>query len=60
MQSDPIGVAGGENTYTYVLGNPLSFTDPTGKIVINLAAGGIGAVIGWYCRRYLRVDSKRK
>ena len=49
VQSDPIGLDGGVNTYGYTLQNPILNIDPTGEMSIAGGLAGAGMLGSVYC-----------
>jgi RHS repeat-associated protein len=58
VQSDPIGLAGGINTYSYAFSQPTRFTDPDGRLVQALPGLApvivAGCALSPGCRNFIR------
>jgi RHS repeat-associated protein len=57
ITSDPIGLAGGLNTYSYVYNNPLSFIDPLG-LKVYLTSHNISPTSSWHTTLLLIPDDQ--
>jgi RHS repeat-associated protein len=55
IQSDPIGLQGGLNTYAYVGGNPVRNSDPSG-LTPQAAGVGVGSCVIGLASGYMAVD----
>ena len=58
VQSDPIGLDGGLNTYGYVKANPLIYIDPKGENFGAVIGGGFAAWGIWKYYQYIECVEK--